>query len=137
MKRLTILGLFLGFAIFAFGQSIEDKQAVIQMSIDFDDLQQYYRADKIEGRSPLVIHSNDVVPPNLKITKFGEPVQFMTKNELFFNGKEAFLDFGRFEISEAMAEVEFQYKIEGLIIKLIFEKVDGKWTIKNHELKEL
>ena len=131
MKQFTLVqGFLLLIAIFTLGQTVEDTQSVIQMSIDLDDLQQYYGVDKIEGRKPLVIQNNGVVPTNLNLTKFGEPVQFMTEEELFFYGKEAFLAFERFEISQTRADVEFQYKIEGLIIKLTFVKADENWTIK-------
>lgn len=105
------------------------------MSIDLDDLKKYYGVHRTQGREPLVIHNNGVVPPYLKLTKFGEPVQFMTKKELFFYMKEDFLDFQRFEISQTRADVEFQYIIEGLAIKLTFVKADDNWTIGKQDVK--
>lgn len=136
MKPLLLIGLFLGLTIFTYGQTMEDKQSVIQMSIDLVDLQPYYRADKIKGRKPLVISDNGIVPANLKLTKFGEPVEFMTKEELFFNVKTEYLDFEKFEISPTQADVEFQYNVEGLTIRLTFEKSDDNWVIGTKKLIE-
>lgn len=136
MIRITPIWLLLGLSNLTFGQTNEDNRIVIQMSIDLEDLQQYYHEDKVEGRKPLIIYNEGIVPSNLSLSKFGEPVQFMTKEELFFHNKQAFLDFDKFEISLTQADIEFSYKIEGLTIVLMFEKVDGKWTIKTKKLIE-
>ena len=44
MKRLALLGLLFLVTNLAFGQTTEDKQTVIQMSIDLPSLQPYYLA---------------------------------------------------------------------------------------------
>jgi hypothetical protein len=106
------------------------------MSIDLDELQQYYHVNKDEGRKPLIIYNDGTVPNNLTLTKFGEPVKFMTIAELFFYNKQAYLDFERFEITSNSADIEFHYNIEGLTIKLTLEKVDDNWTIKTKKLTE-
>jgi hypothetical protein len=136
MKLLGLIGLFIGLTNLMLGQTLEDKQIVIQMSIDVDELQPYYHVDKIETRKPLIILNEGTVPSNLTLTKFEEEVQFMLKNEVFFYDKQAYLDFDKFDISPTQADIIFRYNIEGLIIKLTFEKVDNKWTIKTKKLKE-
>lgn len=136
MTRVTFIGLLIGLTTLAFGQTINDRQTVIQMSIDLDELQKYYHVDKDEGRKPLIIYNDGIVPSNLTLTKFGKPVQFMTKEDLFFHDEQAYLDFEKFEISPTNADIEFRYDIEGLTIRLTMEKLDDTWTIKTKKLIE-
>ncbi len=136
MKRATLIGLLIGHTTLAFGQTNNDKQTVIQMSIDLNELQQYYHVDASEGWKPLIIYNDGIVPTTLELTKFGEAVQFMTKEELFFYNKQAYLDFEKFEISPTRAYIEFQHNVEGLTIKLTFEKKNNIWKIKTKKLAE-
>lgn len=136
MTRLTLIGLFLGLTVLTFGQTNEDKQTIIQMSIDLDELQQYYHVDSEEGRKPLIIYYDGIIPSTLELTKFGESVHFMNKEELFFYNKKAYLDFDEFKVTPTRADIEFRYTIEGLTITLTFEKVDGAWEIKTRKLTE-
>lgn len=55
MKRFTLTTLFLGLSIFLFSQTMEDKQSVIQRSIDLDELQQYYKLEEVDGNKALII----------------------------------------------------------------------------------
>lgn len=73
---------------------------------------------------------------NLALTKFGEPVEFISKPDLFFQDKKAFLDFDKFEIAPSQAEVIFHYAVKGLTITLIFEKLEGNWAIKTKTISE-
>lgn len=129
MIRLTLIGLLFLLTSLTFGQTPKDKQTVIQMSIDLPSLQPYYLDEK-----PLVIANDGVVPANLILTKFGEPVEFLLKPELFFLSKKSFLDFEKFEITPTQAEIVFQYAVKGLTVGLIFEKVGGDWSIKTRTL---
>ena|SRR5690606_15579046 len=133
MTRLLLIISFFGLTNFSNGQTIEDKQTVIQMSIDLIDLQQYFHVDKDD---PLIILDDGIVPIDLKLIKFGEPVQFLEKPDLFFRNEKAYLDFDKFEISPDHAYVIFHYDIEGLTINLTFEKLDNNWTIKTKKLTE-
>ena len=134
--RLILIIILFGLNSFAFGQVNKESQSLIQMCIDLDDLQQYYHKDKVEERKPLIIFNNGIVPANLSLVKFGESVQFMTREGLFFNNIKAYLDFAKFEISSSKADIEFHYQIEGLTVLLTFEKNDGKWVIKTKKLIE-
>lgn len=129
MKRLSLLGLLFLLTNLTFGQTIADKQTVIQMSIDLPSLQPYYVVEP-----PLVITDDGVVPANLTLTKFGESVEFMQKQDLFFHNNRAFLDFEKFDITPTHAEVVFRYSIKGLTITLMFEKLDGNWSIEKRTL---
>ncbi len=136
MNRFIVIGIILGLSTLTFGQTNEEIQTVVQMCIDLEDFQAYYHEDEIEGRKPLIIYHDGMVPSDLTLIKFGEPVQFMTKEEIFFYNKQAYLDFDKFEISPTRADIEFRYDIEGLTISLTLKKVDGNWTIKRRKLIE-
>ena len=129
MIRLTLIGILFLLTSLTFGQTMEDKQAVIQMSIDLPSLQPYYLQEK-----PLIIANDGIVPTNLALTKYGEPVAFLLKTELFFLDEKAFLDFEKFEITPTQAAVVYRYDIKGLTISLIFEKNGGNWSIKTRTL---
>ncbi|HCS19674.1 MAG TPA: hypothetical protein DIW47_03775 [Bacteroidetes bacterium] len=60
----------------------------------------------------------------------------MKKEDLFFHQKEAFLNFGKFDISRKKAEVHFEYQVEGVFIEVAFEKKDTRWVIRNKKLTE-
>ena len=112
-----------------FGQTISDKQTVIQMSIDLPSLQPYYVQVPV-----LIIADNGVVPTNLNLAKFGEPVEFMPKHVLFFHSKTQFLEFEKFDITTTEAEVVFRYAVKGLTVSLMFEKQDGNWSVQTRSL---
>ena len=124
------------YACVAIGQTDNDKQEILQKCIDLDELQQYYHENKVDGRKPLVIYNNGVVPTNINLTKFGVKVEFMNMEELFFYNKQAYLDFDKFEISSNEAVIQFHYAIEGLTVKIKLEKESDKWIIKKKELFE-
>lgn len=136
MKISFLIAAFLGLTTLSIAQSKTDVQTVIQMSIDMDELPSYYHPEK-EGRKPLMIESNGVISSELELVKFGEPVKFMKKPDLFFNNIEAFLVFDKFEISSKAATVHFQYIIEGIRIMLTFEKMDNAWLIETKKLSEI
>jgi hypothetical protein len=136
MKKLILFIFLLFLAIITDGQTLKDQQEVIQTCIDLEDLKQYLHADKINGKKTLIIFNDGVVSPELVLTKFGEPVQFMNSETLFFYDKSAFLDFERFEISQDTAEVFFLYEIEGISANVSFEKVKGKWKVLNSKIKK-
>jgi hypothetical protein len=136
MKRLAVIALFAALTVCTFGQTLEDQRVLIQLTIDLDELQQFYHIDEVEGRSPLIIFNDGVVPPTLELTKFGEEVEFMTTAELFFYNKAAFLDFERFDITPSQADIELNYSVEGLTITLSFEKIEGTWMVRSKQLVE-
>lgn len=136
MTRFVLVISFLGLLNFSNGQTTDDKQTVVQMSIDLPELQEYYLTEKGDTDNVLIIADNGVVATNLNLTKFGKPVKFMKKKDLFFFGEESYLVFDKFGISRNEADLVFHYPAEGLTILLSFEKVDNKWTIKSRKLTE-
>ena len=131
MKQKYLLILFLSLANTSFGQPTSDKQTVIQMSIDIDELQQYYSLNK-----PLLILDNGIFPNSLNLTKFNQPVEFKYREDIFMLGRLDCLEFLKFEISQTKAEVIFIYTHEGLKIKLTFKKANDSWKLKTSDLIE-
>lgn len=136
MKQLPLILLFFLFSILAFGQTISDQEEVIQKCIDLDILQPYFQENELEGRKPLIISDNGNVRPDLKLTKFDEPVLFMTTEELFFYDKSAYLEFEKFDMDQNRATIVLNYTIEGLSIFVVFNKKDNIWQIESKKLNE-
>ncbi len=135
MRKLLFI-LFLSF--FAFqsrAQSNLDKKQIIQACIDLEDLQPYYHIEE-EGRKPLIIFDNGVIPNTLKLLKFEESVVFATTAALFTYGKVAYLQFSKFTITKDKAEVIFKYHVEGITVKVIFEKIGGTWVVISDSISE-
>jgi len=132
MKKtaLTIFGVFL--ALLSYGQTVEDKQAVIQKCIDLEEVGQLYQENESLGKKPLVIFNNRIVADHLVLTKFGVPVQFMNTEELFFANQKTYLVFDKFEISAVEANIVFYCKIEGRNlspISVTLKKVGDNWNV--------
>lgn len=118
----------------SYAQTDEDKRQILQQCIDLPALQSHYHPEK-PGRSPLIIESSDKVSP-MRLTLFGLPVQFMTEDELSSSGKEAYIDFSRFEITGESATVVFRYRVEGIMMTVLLKKSGGQWTVTESKLVE-
>lgn len=116
-------------------QSDEDKQNVLQQSIDLGSLQQYYHQE-LEDRKPLYIENNGVIQSTVRLFKFDQPVEIWKKKELFFYQKQAYLVFDSFEISDTHAALSFRYDIEGIQVSVTLNKIDGKWKITSGKITE-
>ena len=135
MRKYFSLILLSFFAVFGIAQSYSDKKIVIQKCIDLEELQPYFHED-LEGRKPLIIFDNGVLPNTLKLTKFDEPVVFMTKLDMFTYGKIAYLHFTTFTISTEKAEVIFKYDVEGITVKVSLVKIGGVWEVESESIVE-
>ena len=112
----------------------DDLRHLAQLTIDLDTLEQYYHAE-LPGRKPLCIVRNDVVPDELALTKFGEPVRFVSAAEARKPGA-ACLAFSKIEIQGDAATVEFTYSIEGIRGTVTFRKASGAWRVEGHHVHE-
>lgn len=105
-------------------QTIEDKTILLQKCIDLEEIQNLYKFEEGDKKQ-LIFHNNGVVPTNLKLFKFGEPVLFLDKEDLFFSKIKEQGYFSKFELDDSNAIIE--YLINGVKIKLIFDKIDQYW----------
>jgi hypothetical protein len=137
MTHLTTILILICSSFFCCGQPISDKQEIVQQCIDLELLQLYYHETEVEGRIPLVILDNGIIPADLKLTKFGQSVLFMRKEDIFNKNIKAFLSFDEFIITTNSAKIRFRYDIEGVRVNVEMEKKDSKWIIKTSDLFEV
>lgn len=124
MKKTIIISVFLMLSTFIIGQTINDKQTLIQMCIDYKELQPL-----LTTKTPLIISYNGVIPTDLQLSKFNQSVKFMTKEERFFNNRLDYLEFTQFQLSESSATIIMRYEIKNASFTLNFEKKEGKWLL--------
>lgn len=135
MKLRWYLMVFLMFAgLSAQAQTDQDKKEVMQLCLDLPALQSYFHADQ-SGRLPVIIKNNGKAP-QVSITKFEQPVVYMSTEDLEAKGTQTALEFMRFEVTAESATIMFRYNIEELMVTILLKKVKGVWTITDSKLVE-
>lgn len=132
---LFILMAFLAYSGTVTSQTEEDKKIILQKCIDLPQLQEYYHTDIHPERIPLIVENNGKVPV-VSLSKFGQQVKFLTESELEAGGKDAYLNFVRFEISGSTATIMYKYAVEGVMITVLLKKSNGSWEITESKLTE-
>ena len=135
MARFILFLFFVSSMTPVIGQSLQDMRTVIQMSIDHEELQPHLDEDKAQGRTPLIIFNDETIRDDLELMKFGAPVKFKEKKDLFFHDETAHLDFDVVSVLENQAEIQFTYLRKDLTFSLNFKKENGRWTIESSEIK--
>jgi hypothetical protein len=110
-----------------------DLQQLAQMTIDLDILAKYFHPE-LPGRKPLRLLKNTVVSDDLALTKFGEPVRWVSADEAKKGG--AVFEISKIDIRGATATVSFSYAIEGLRGTATFRKTNNIWRTEDRELRE-
>jgi hypothetical protein len=118
-----------------FAQSREDMQKILQICIDQDDLQKYYHKQTVEGKQHLVIRDDGIVPAYLQVEKFGNPVLFLSLEQLFFWDIRDPLIFRKFNIAKDTANLEFECSGIKDVIKISFTKSNDGWLVKEKQIK--
>ena len=113
--------------------SLEDRQALLQQTIDLKSLQPYYHVDKIPARSPLLLIQNEIVGGGIRLSKFGQPVEVVERSEV---KKRPHLEITKLAVSGDQVTVEFRYPPEGIAGTVRFNKVGAEWREKSHEIVE-
>jgi hypothetical protein len=117
-------------------QTDEDKRAVMQQCLDLAQLQEYFHtAEHPAERLPVIVKNNGKVPA-VKLSKFGQDVQFLSEDELTGKGKTAYIEFTRFEIGPDNATIMYRYNVEGVMMTVLLKKIRGVWTITDSKLVE-
>jgi hypothetical protein len=124
MKKYLILVVLISLTLITNGQGISDQQNIAQLSIEYEKLQTYLNSEK-----QLIIKNNGVISPYLNLSKFNQPVIFMTTEELFFNNRPDYIEFIKFNVSEESAEAILKYPIEQVAISLSFKKTNESWEL--------
>lgn len=112
----------------------DDVRQLAQMAIDLPALEKYYHPD-LPGRKPLCVVRNEVLPEGITLTKFGQPVRFVSAAESRA-GNAACFEFSKIEVSGDSASVEFAYNVEGIRGTAQYRKTNGTWRVDSHKLAE-
>lgn len=135
MKKIAFFILISITTSLVFGQSLEDMQTVLQICIEQDDLQKYYHKQTIEGKHHLVIRDDGIVPAYLQVEKFGNPVLFLSVEQLFFWDIRDPLIFRKFKIAKDTADLEFERGEVKEVITISFTKSNDGWIVKEKQVK--
>lgn len=134
MKKIAFIALLTFSTFIAYAQSREDMQTVLQQCLNLDDLQKYYHKQLVDGKRHLVIRDDAIVPAYLQVEKFGNPVLFLSIEQLFFWDIRTSLRFSKFEVTNNTAEIEFECGGIKDVIKISFSKSNNDWIVKNKQI---
>ena len=112
-----------------------DLELIAQLTLDLEDLQQYYHVDVFPERSPLIVVSPLLMRSGVSLQKFGRPIVYMEPDKAHASGLP-YLEFTEISIDNAIAKVAFRYAVEGLRGAAEFQKVSGAWTVTSSRLLE-
>ena len=148
MNYLIFMSIFMFFILFCSVPSSEnvnqlnlcDTLIIVSKVINLPDLEQFYHADVLPNRKPLIIMKNDVFGKDFELFKFREKVLFQTEKELKpileFPHITPYLEFITFEIKNDTAKVLVEYKVEGARVSAKFVKQDNDWKISKTWFRE-
>jgi len=108
-------------------------EQLFQLTIDLPALEEYFHPSE-PSRKPLRVVKNDIVMGDLKLTKFGETVEFVTPEEIE-EGEKPYFEFSSVEIGDDVATIGFRYPVEGIRGNVAF-KYDGEWKVLSHKIVE-
>lgn len=114
--------------------SNEDFNKIVRLVIDYPDLQEYFHAE-IPERMHLRIVKEPSFPDHLAISKFGNPIKYLKKEEI--GEDDNYLDFSQMNVENDKAIVEFIYPIEGVVGTVSLSKRDDNtWVVQNINIVE-
>lgn len=117
--------------------SLEVKTKVLQTCINLRAFQKYY---KLPRRKPLVIVSNDMVTPEMKLIKRRRKALILDFQEIHEKGRTSYLEFKKFELRkrnhlDLKLYVSFEYKAANAVVDIELLPKKGKWEIEHYEIK--
>jgi hypothetical protein len=142
-KLLTIVSAFLLIVAAAQAQPQTDLASVVQKCIDLPDLQSHYPTNPDGTKKAVhVMHRDVVLPTNLGVTKFGQPLILMHRAQIVGNLIETFLMFHELDITGNQAKVKFGYTYGSIdnpqlmTIMLSLQKNGEIWSITNSIIEQ-
>lgn len=137
-KIVTILTLIISFNSIVYGQNREripdsEIKEIIKLAIDLPELQQYYHQDIDSTRIPLVIKEFGTVnSDNLKgLEKFGQEVKVLDESTLKEKNIKSYLNIGDWTYGGNNLRLQMDYTIEGILINIRLNRINGQWKIVN------
>ncbi|HBZ54645.1 MAG TPA: hypothetical protein DEO88_04490 [Syntrophobacteraceae bacterium] len=116
-------------------EKMSDLGPILQLVIDLDKLQPYYHADTIVERKPLRILRNEVIPSDVPLKKFGQPVSFISSDQAG-GRKVPYLEFTQINMAGETATVTFRYLVEGLAGNVQLHRTPEGWKVESSQITE-
>lgn len=138
MKTKLTLFLLLLMVLSVSGQTTTDREAILQKCIDLPEIQNLLPADATGKPEAIHIMQHAVsFDENMKVTKFGKNLEFLSKDQVYNQNCKAYFRFDRFEINNNTALISFDFEYNrnaltepGLVkITLNIQKNDTEWII--------
>lgn len=112
-----------------------DMETLAQLTLNLEALRNFYHADKLPERIPLIVISNHLTGTSLKLEQFGKSVVFMDKKRAQ-ESKKAYLEFTQVEIHGDHAVIQFVYPVEGIAGTVSFNKSEQGWRVEKTSIVE-
>ncbi len=109
-----------------------DLSAILQQVIDAKQLSGYFHADVLPERAPLRLLKNDWIHEDLKLSKFGEPVEIISDGETH----QPYMRITDVVLGEDAATLTFEYPPEGLTGTAKLSRRDDNWVLDSMSLRE-
>ena len=81
----------------------------------------------------MLVLKNKQVAGEPGLSKFGEPVRYVTRAEA---GDRPWFEFTALKVEGETARAEFRYPVEGVDGRVELRKSVGAWKIESHSLRE-
>lgn len=129
MKKLRFLSALLIITISASSQSTEDIQDILHLCFEHAEMNAEEHLNDA-GIPVLVITGEDVLPDNLILNWFGEPVLQLSMEEIEAQNIQAFLVFEAINFNTPGANVNFLYYSSQPVndLSFRFQQVNGIWS---------
>ncbi len=112
----------------------KDLSSILQMILDDERLDRYFKVESKPDRKPLVVLTNKYTKQIPKLQKFGEPVRFLERRKT--NMKTPLFDFSEITFEKDSALVRFFYTAENVRGEVGLQKADAGWRILRYDLIE-
>ena len=112
----------------------DDLRRILQRVIDLPELDGYYHVSERPDRKPLRVVLDRSMPTGVAVTKFGEPVVFLTPQ--LADTTRPYLAILRLDVSGDSGYVEFSYPAEGLLGSVTLSRQDTAWLVSESRLVE-
>lgn len=110
MKTNLTIFLLMLMSLSLWGQSQTDQEAVLQKCIDLPEIQNLFPNDAYGQPQAVRVMQHAVsFDADLRLSKFGKDVEFLSKDQIYSRNTIAFLRFDIFEIFGDNAEVLFDF----------------------------
>jgi hypothetical protein len=115
-----------------------DQSRIVQLCVDLSELQPHYPSNP-DGtmKAVHVMHRDVVLPPDNGVTKFGQPLVLMQRDQIVNNQIGTFLMFHEMNIAGSLATVKLGFVYGSLSdphlmnISLSLTKSGEKWSISS------